>query len=54
MAIGEGEREGVQDLPGISASRLVRNKIPTAIPMFLESNFSMVLSVTLSEIQDDG
>jgi len=34
---------------GISASRLARNKIPTATPMFLGSNFSMVLSVTLPD-----
>ena len=31
----------------ISASRLVRNKIPTATPMCLGSNVSMVLTVTL-------
>ena len=31
----------------ISASRLARNKIPTATPIFLGSNFSMALSVTL-------
>ena len=33
----------------ISASRLARNKIPTATPMFSGSNFSMVLLVTLSD-----
>ena len=32
----------------ISASRLARNKIPT-YTMFLASNFSMVLSVTLPD-----
>jgi len=34
---------------GILASRLARNKIPTATPMFLGSNVSMVLSVTLPD-----
>jgi len=34
---------------GFSASRLARNKIPTATPMFSGSNFSTVLSVTLPE-----
>jgi len=34
---------------GISASRLARNKILTATPMFLGSNFSMVLSVILTD-----
>jgi len=34
---------------GISASRLARNKIPTATPMFSGSNFSMVVSVTLPD-----
>ena len=34
---------------GISASRLARNTIPTATPMFLGSNFSLGLSVTLSD-----
>jgi len=34
---------------GISASRLARNKIPTATPMFSGSNVSMVLSLTLSD-----
>jgi len=33
----------------ISASRLARNKIPTAILMFSGSNFSTVLSVTLPD-----
>jgi hypothetical protein len=33
----------------ISASRLARIKIPTATPMFLGSNFSMVPSVILPE-----
>ena len=31
----------------ISASRLARNKIQTATPMFLGSNFPMLISVTL-------
>ncbi len=34
---------------GISASRLARNTIPAATPMFWGSNFSMGLSVTLSD-----
>jgi len=34
---------------GISASRLARNKIPTATPMFSGSNLSTVLSVTLPD-----
>ena len=34
---------------GISASRLARNTIPTATPMFLGSNFSLGLSATLSD-----
>ena len=34
---------------GISASRLARNTIPTATPMLSGSNFSMGLSVTLSD-----
>jgi len=34
---------------GISASRLARNKIPTATTMFSGTNFSMVLSVTLQD-----
>jgi len=34
---------------GIPASRLTKNKIPTATPMFLGTNFSMVLSVTLPD-----
>jgi len=34
---------------GISASRLARNKVPTATPMILGSNVSMVLSVTLPD-----
>ena len=33
----------------ISASRLTRNKIQTATPMFSGLNFSMVLSVTLPD-----
>ena len=33
----------------ISASRLARNKIPTATAMFSGSNFSMALSVTLPD-----
>jgi len=33
----------------ITASRLARNKIPTATPMFSGSNFSMVLSITLRD-----
>jgi len=36
-------------LRSIWASRLCRNKIPTATPMFSESNFPMVLSVTLPD-----
>jgi len=38
---------GVNYPQGISASRLARNKIPMATPIFLGSNFSTVLSVTL-------
>jgi len=39
--------EGGLNYPrGISASRLAKNKIPTAIPMFSGSNLSMVPSVT--------
>jgi len=34
---------------GISASRLARNKVPTATLMFSASNLSMVLSVTLPD-----
>jgi len=34
---------------GISASRLARNKIPTATHMFPGSNVSIVLSVTLPD-----
>jgi len=42
--------KGVKLLPrGISASRLARNKIPMATPMFSGSNFSMVLSITLPD-----
>jgi len=34
---------------GISASRLARNKISMATPMFSGSNFSLVLSVILPD-----
>ena len=43
------EREGKTTPRCISASRLDENKSPTATPMFLESTFSMVLSVTLPD-----
>jgi len=42
---------GVKTTPrGISASRLARNKIPTATPMFLGSNFSIGRSVALPDV----
>jgi len=34
---------------GISASKLARNNIPTANPIFSGSDFSMVLSATLPD-----
>jgi len=37
------------NLRSISASRLARKKIPTATSMYSGSNFSMVLSVTLTD-----
>jgi len=37
---------------GISASRLARNKLPTATPMFSGSNVYMVLSVTLPDVTE--
>jgi len=43
------ERGGKTTPRGISASRLARNEILTATPMFSASNISMVLSVTLPD-----
>jgi len=41
-------KRGVKTTPrGISAARLARNKIPTAIPHVFGVKLSMVLSVTL-------
>jgi len=40
---------GVKLPPGISASRLARNKIPTANPHVFGSYFLMVLSVKLPD-----
>jgi len=41
------KEEGKTTPRGISASRLARNKILKATPMFSVSHFSVVLSVTL-------
>jgi len=42
--------EGGKTTPrGISSSRLARNKIPTAAPMFSGSNCSMMLPITLPD-----
>jgi len=39
---------------GIAASRLARNKIPAATPIFSGSNLSIVLSVTLPDENSYG
>jgi hypothetical protein len=46
LPCGDSEEKVTQ---GISASRLAKHTIPTAAPMFLGSNFSLGLSVTLSD-----
>jgi len=40
---------GITTRQGLSASRLARNNISTATPMFSGSNVSMALSVTLPD-----
>jgi len=43
------KKRGTTTPRSISASRLARNKMPTSASMFLGSNVSMALSVTLPD-----